>query len=37
MKGLDKVKGEFSLTALAYNMKRAIKVAGVETLIQAMT
>jgi len=37
MKGLDKVKGEFSLTALAYNMKRAIKVAGVDTLIQAMT
>jgi transposase len=37
MRGLEKVKGEFSLTALAYNMKRAISVMGVESLIQAMT
>lgn len=37
MKGLDKIKGEFSLTALAYNMKRAIKVMGVENLIKAMS
>ena len=36
MKGLTKVKGEFSLTALAYNIKRAINVMGVEKMIEAL-
>ena len=36
MKGLTKVKGEFSLTALAYNIKRAINVMGVEKMIDAL-
>lgn len=36
MRGLTKVKGEFSLTALAYNIKRAIKVVGVEKMIETM-
>jgi transposase len=33
MKGLEKVKGEFSLSTLAYNIKRAINVLGVTRLI----
>ncbi|WP_374705082.1 transposase [Agrobacterium tumefaciens] len=35
MRGLDNVRGEFSLTALAYNIKRAITIVGVSTLIAA--
>ena len=35
MRGLDSVRGEFSLTALAYNIKRAITLVGVPTLIAA--
>ena len=37
MKGLEKVRGEFSLSALAYNIKRAINLLGVRQLILAMT
>ncbi|WP_342659308.1 transposase (plasmid) [Sphingomonas sp. NY01] len=29
MRGLDKVRAEFSLTALAYNLRRAITLIGV--------
>jgi transposase len=36
MKGLEKVKGEFSLSTLAYNIKRAINVLGVRPLVAAL-
>ena len=36
MKGLAKVKGEFSLSTLAYNIKRAINVLGVKALVAAL-
>lgn len=36
MRGLDKVKAEFSLSTLAYNIKRAINVVGVRALIAAL-
>ena len=35
MQRLDNVRGEFSLTALAYNMRRAINLVGVPTLVEA--
>jgi transposase len=35
-RGLEKVRGEFSLTALAYNMRRALNILGVETLMEAI-
>jgi len=35
-KGLKKVKAEFSLTALAFNIKRAIKILGVNKIIEAV-
>jgi transposase len=37
MKGLEKVKAEFSLSTLAYNIKRAINVVGVKALIAALS
>jgi transposase len=37
MRGLEKVKAEFSLSALAYNIKRAINLVGVPTLMQAVS
>jgi hypothetical protein len=36
MKGLEKVRGEFSLTAFAYNLRRAITILGVPTLMRAV-
>ena len=30
---LDNVRGEFSLTALAYNMRRTINLVGIPTMI----
>jgi transposase len=33
MKGLEKVKAEFSLSTLAYDIKRAINIVGVKNLI----
>lgn len=33
LKGLRKVRGEFSLTALAYNLKRVINLVGVPQLV----
>jgi len=36
MRGLEKVKGEFSLCTLAYNIKRAITVLGVSNLLAAL-
>jgi len=35
-RGLAKVRGEFSLTVLAYNLKRAIAILGVPRLIAAL-
>lgn len=35
-RGLEKVRGEFSLTALAYNMRRALNILGVEKLVDAI-
>ena len=36
MRGLEKVRAEFSLTALAYNLRRAITIIGVPRLIRAV-
>jgi transposase/IS5 family transposase len=36
MRGLDKVQGEFSLTALAYNMRRALNIVGMRALVAAL-
>jgi hypothetical protein len=30
MRGLEKVRAEFSLTALAYNLRRALDILGAE-------
>lgn len=36
MRGLEKVRAEFSLTALAYNLRRAITIIGIPGMIQAV-
>lgn len=36
MKGLEKVRAEFSLSTLAYNMKRVINIVGVEKMIESL-
>jgi len=36
MKGLEKVNAEFSLSSLAYNMKRVINILGVPKMIEAL-
>ena len=36
MKGLEKVKAEFSLSTLAYDIKRALNIVGVRGLIAAL-
>ncbi|WP_293985553.1 transposase [Sphingobium sp.] len=36
MRGLEKVRAEFSLTALAYNIRRAITLIGVPGMIRAI-
>jgi transposase len=36
MRGLEKVRGEFHLSALAYNMKRVINIVGMERLLEAV-
>jgi hypothetical protein len=35
-KGLDNVRAEFSLTALVYNLRRALNILGVETMMAAV-
>lgn len=35
-KGIDKIRTEFSLSVLAYNMERAIQIAGIKNLIAAI-
>jgi len=36
MCGLEKVRAEFSLTALVYNLRRALNILGMEKLMAAM-
>jgi transposase len=36
MMGLDKVRAEFSLTALVYNLRRAINILGVEAMMASV-
>ena len=36
MQGLDNVRAEFSLTALAYNLRRALNSLGAEAMIAAV-
>lgn len=36
MRGLEKVRGEFSLSTLAYNIKRVVNIVGVEKLIETL-
>ena len=37
MRGLEKVRAEFSLSTLAYDIKRALKIVGVRGLMAALT
>jgi hypothetical protein len=37
LKGLEKFRGELSLSDLAYNLKRVFNIVGVEKLISAIT
>ena len=36
MRGLDNIRGEFSLTALVYNLRRALNIVGVGAMITAV-
>ncbi len=36
MRGLDKVRAEFSLTALVYNLRRALNILGAEAMMEAV-
>jgi hypothetical protein len=36
MRGFDNVRAEFSLTALVYNLRRALNILGVETMMAAV-
>lgn len=36
MRGLEKVQAEMSLSALAYNIKRAINILGVPKIVEAL-
>ena len=36
MRGLDKVRAEFGLTALVYNLRRALNILGVPALMKAL-
>jgi transposase len=36
-RGLEKVRGEMSLTVLAYNLKRVIRIIGVKDLIAVVS
>ncbi|MFL5282628.1 MAG: transposase [Rhodopila sp.] len=36
MRGLEKVRGEFSLTALAYNLRRVLNIVGFPELMAAV-
>jgi transposase len=36
MRGLKKVRGEFSLSALAYNLRRVLNILGIKNLLQGL-
>ena len=36
MRGLQKVRAEFSLTALAYNLRRVLNIVGFPRLMEAL-
>ena len=36
MRGLEKVRGEFQLSALAYNMKQVMNIVGLARLLGAV-
>ena len=36
MRGLENVRAEFSLTALVHNLRRALNILGVETMVTAV-
>ena len=36
MRGLEKVRGEFQLSALAYNMKRVMNIVGLKRLMEEL-
>ncbi|KAF2989290.1 transposase (plasmid) [Methylocystis sp. MJC1] len=36
MRGLDKVRAEFSVTAFVYNLRRALNILGVEAMMEAV-
>ena len=36
MRGLEKVRGEFSLTALGYNLRRVLNIVGSTELMAAV-
>ena len=36
MRGLEMVRGEFSLTALVYNLRRVLNIIGLSKLIAAL-
>jgi transposase len=36
MRGLEKVRAEFSMTALVYNLRRALNILGMEKLMAAL-
>ncbi len=36
LRGLEKVRAEFSLTALAYNLRRALNIVGFTGLMAAL-
>jgi hypothetical protein len=36
MRGLEEVRGEFSLTALAYNLRRVLNIVGFTELMMAV-
>ena len=36
MRGLDNVRAEFSLTALVYNLRRAVNILGVDAMMAAV-
>ena len=35
-KGLEKIKGELHLSAMAYNLRRAVNILGIEALLRAV-
>lgn len=36
MRGLENVRAEFSLTALAYNLRRVLNIVGFKRLMEAV-